>query len=77
MATLDRLLPVFRDVFDDDSITLSAETTADHIKGWDSMAHVNLVVAIEDEFDVAFTAAEAANFKSVGDLVALLEQRLS
>jgi acyl carrier protein len=66
------LTEVFQEVFDDDSITLSADTTADDIEGWDSQAHVNLVVAAETRFGVRFRTAELETLHNVGDFVALI-----
>ncbi|MCI0755763.1 acyl carrier protein [Teichococcus vastitatis] len=66
------LTEVFQEVFDDDGITLSADTTADDIEGWDSQAHVNLVVAAETRFGVRFRTAELETLHNVGDFVALI-----
>ena len=49
------LLPVFRDVFDDRKIKISDSTTSRDIMGWDSLVHINLIAAIEDEFDIKTT----------------------
>ena len=46
----DRLNGVFRDVFDDETITVDAETTANDIDDWDSLEHIRLIAAVEDEF---------------------------
>lgn len=64
-----RLNKVFQEVFDDEYITLSDNTTADDIEDWDSLEHINLVVAIEDEFVLHFDMKEVAQFKNVGDMV--------
>ena len=69
---LAALTQVFRDVFDDDDITLSAETTAEDIPGWDSQAHVNLVVAAETRFGIRFRTAELESLHNVGDFVQLI-----
>ncbi|SDB72042.1 acyl carrier protein [Belnapia rosea] len=66
------LTQVFRDVFDDDDITLSPATTADDIAGWDSQAHVNLVVAAETRFGIRFRTAELESLHNVGDFVQLI-----
>ena len=72
MPTLERLQTIFREIFDDEAITLTRETTPDHIAQWDSMNHVNLIVTIEEEFDVFFSASQAAGFANVGELVDIL-----
>ncbi|WP_043342039.1 acyl carrier protein [Belnapia moabensis] len=66
------LTEVFRDVFDDDDITISAATTAEDIPGWDSQAHVNLVVAAETRFGIRFRTAELEALHNVGDFVQLI-----
>lgn len=72
---------VFRQVFGDDSIVLDDSTTADDIDGWDSMMHINLIIALEKRFRVKFAAAEIAGLKNegqnVGGLVRLLEQKVA
>lgn len=72
---LRRLDVIFQDVLDDDDIRLSETTTADQIDGWDSLNHVRLMISVESEFKVKFSAAELSRLKNVGDLVALLEQK--
>ncbi|WP_043359910.1 acyl carrier protein [Belnapia sp. F-4-1] len=69
------LTQVFRDVFDDDDITLTPTTTADDIPGWDSQAHVNLVVAAETRFGIRFRTAELESLHNVGDFVQLIATR--
>jgi acyl carrier protein len=66
------LTQVFRDVFDDDEIVLSPGTTAEDIAGWDSQAHVNLVVAAEMKFGVRFRTAELESLHNVGEFVQLI-----
>lgn len=75
------LQDVFRQVFGDDEIVLRDTTTADDIDGWDSMMHINLIIAIEKRFGVKFATAEISRMKgedqNVGTLVQLLEHKLS
>jgi acyl carrier protein len=68
MEINEKLTDVFREVFDDDSLTLSDDMTADDVDAWDSMSHVNLILAIEIAFDFEFTQSEIQNFDNVGDL---------
>jgi acyl carrier protein len=82
METLrSELQDVFRQVFDDDEIVVADSTTAADIDGWDSMMHINLIIAIEKRFGVKFAAAEIAGMKAdgqnVGTLVQLLGNKLS
>lgn len=80
-STLTELQDVFRQVFGDDSIVLQDSTTADEIDGWDSMMHINLIIAIEKRFKVKFAAAEIAALKAegqdVGALARLVERKAS
>jgi acyl carrier protein len=68
----ERLTSVFRRVFGDESICLRPEMAADDIEGWDSLTHINLIHAVEQEFKIRFTMSEVARLKNVGDLDALI-----
>jgi len=72
----ERLSRVFQDVFEDDDLTVSPETTPKDIEGWDSLKHVSLVVAVENEFGIAFRSSEVGKFKTAGELAALIERHL-
>lgn len=65
----EKLNEVFQDVFDDDTITVNAQTTADDIEDWDSLEHINLVSAVEKEFGMKFTMAQVVGMKNVGEMV--------
>jgi acyl carrier protein len=69
------LTEVFREVFDDDAIVISPQTTARDIEGWDSQAHVTLIVATEMRFGVRFRTAEFESLKNVGDFVRLIQTK--
>lgn len=71
----EALNEVFRDVFDDESIEVSAETTAEDIEDWDSLEHINLVVAVEKRFDVKFSMGEVTGMKNVGEMVGIILER--
>ncbi len=73
--TLEQLNEVFQDVFEDDDLSVEAQTSAKDIDDWDSLMHVNLVLAVESRFDVRFTSTEVAGLKDVGELVALVEKK--
>lgn len=66
---LNGLNEVFRDVFDDESIVVNDSTTADDIDGWDSLEHINLVLAIEQHFRIKFSMKEVTTFKNVGEMI--------
>ena len=65
---LATMTAIFRDVLDDDDVTLEAETTAADVDDWDSLTHIELVVAIEKKFGIKFTLAEVQGFKNVGEM---------
>jgi acyl carrier protein len=67
---------VFRGVFGDDQLVLSESTTAADVDGWDSLAHLNLIVAIEKRFGVKFATAEISRMKSEGSNVGTLHELL-
>ena len=69
MELLDRLNEIFCEVFDDDDIKITPEMTANDVDGWDSLSHVNLIVAIETKFNIRFNQKELLTFKNVGDLL--------
>ena len=70
---LTKITDVVRDELDEDDIVLTPETKARDVEGWDSLAHVRIVVAVEQEFGVRFDMAEITNLDSVGDLVTLVQ----
>ena len=69
----DRLTEVFIDVFDDEDIHLDDETTAADIEDWDSLTHITLLGAVEDEFGIRFNMRAVQSLKNVGDMVDLIE----
>lgn len=71
-----KLNEIFVDVLDLDEVELTDATTADDIEEWDSLSHVQLVVAIEKAFGVKFTALEIMKWKNVGELVDSIAQKL-
>jgi len=73
--TLQRLVPIFQDVLDDDSLAIDATTTAQDVDGWDSLAHIRLVVSIEKAFSLRFSAAEISALQNVGDMAALIVKK--
>lgn len=73
--TYKKLTKVFREVFDDDSIELTPETTANDIEDWDSIEHINLITAVEDAFGMRFQMREVSGMKNVGEMVQIIESR--
>ena len=69
---IQQLVPIFRDVFSDDEIILSPQITASDIDGWDSLAHIRLVISIEKVLDLSFSADEISEAQNVGEFAALI-----
>jgi len=67
---------VFREFFDDDSLVLRPEMTAQDIDGWDSLANIRLLLTLERKFHIKFSASEVGGLKNVGDLVALIVSKM-
>ena len=72
---ITRLNEVFRDVFDDTTIIVNEKTTSDDIEDWDSLAHINLVAAVENEFCLRFKMREVSSMKNVGDMINIISER--
>ena len=70
-----RLDRVFQDVFDDDSIHVSANTTANDIEDWDSLEHITLISAVEREFRMKFKMGEISSMKNVSEMVSIIASR--
>lgn len=67
-----RLNKVFREVFDDDSIVVNDGTTSADIEDWDSFEHINLIVAVENEFAMKFPMGKILTMKNVGEMVDII-----
>lgn len=70
----ERLNGVFREVFDDDSIVVHDETTSEDIEDWDSFEHINLVVAVEEEFAFKIPMGRVTSMKNVGEMVDIISE---
>ena len=74
------LQEVFRDVFEDEALTISRETNAADIEGWDSVMHIQLMIAIEQQFQIRFATAEISDLKedgrNLGDFIDLLSRKV-
>jgi acyl carrier protein len=77
MDILQELTPIFREVFDDDSIVLTRDTTANDIDAWDSLSHMNMVMAVEVKFKIRFALGELPSLRNVGDLADLVQKKLA
>ena len=71
-----KLDEVFWDVFDDEEIHVKDETTADDIEDWDSLEHINLIVAVEKKFGIKFNMGEVNSFENVGQMMDIILERI-
>lgn len=72
----EQLNQVFRDVFDDEELMVDDSTTADDIEDWDSLEHINLMVAVEKQFGMKFNMGEVTTMKNVGEMVDIILKRI-
>ena len=77
MDTTEQLNALFCKVFDDNDIKITPEMTANDIEEWDSLSHVNLVVAIEKNFKVKFKDSEIIRWKNVGQMIESINAKLA
>ncbi len=74
-AIYAKLTEIFHNVFDDDSLVLRPELTAEDVPEWDSLSHVRLVLAVQKAFSLKLSAAQTANLKNVGELAELVRAK--
>lgn len=76
MDVKNELQEIFRDVFDDGTIVITEETTSKDIESWDSFAQMNLIVAMQKQFNVKFSIKEINSLKNVGEMIELINARI-
>jgi len=70
-----KLTPIFRDVFSEPSLVVRETMTADEVKKWDSLSHINMIYAVEKAFGVKFSIKDARSMKDVGELIQLIKKK--
>jgi len=71
------LTPIFRDMFENETLVLTPELTAANVPEWDSFNHINLIVAVEARLKIKFQTAELESMNTVGRMVDLIEKKLA
>ncbi|MEC5387197.1 acyl carrier protein [Uliginosibacterium sp. H3] len=71
-----RLTGIFQDAFDDDTLVLTPELTAQDVDGWDSIAHIRLALTVEKAFGIKFSAGEVGKLKNVGEFASLIQSKV-
>lgn len=74
-AIYTKLTTIFHDVFEDDSLVLRPELTADDVDDWDSLSHLRMIMTVQSAFGIKLSAAEIGQLKNVGDLAALIQTK--
>jgi len=72
----EKVQQIFRDVFDNQKLTIVDSSTAESIDDWDSLNHINLIVGIEKEFDIKFSLNEVTALKDVGEMINLINHKV-
>ena len=70
-----RLTPIFRDVFNDNTLVVTDKLNAADVATWDSLSNINMIVAVEKAFDVKFSIKDVRNLKNVGELLELIKRK--
>ncbi len=76
MSTLDKIQPIFKDIFDDEDLVVTEETVAADVEDWDSFVQMQIVMAIEEMFGIKFSTDEVTEFKNVGDVVKAIDRHV-
>lgn len=76
MDYLNDLQIIFRDIFDDEELVITRDTTADDIEDWDSLTHMQLIVEIEKKYNIKFTTAEIKKAQNVGEFIDIIKEKM-
>jgi acyl carrier protein len=74
--TLARLQPIFDELFGQESVNLTVDTLSDDIAGWDSAAHVSIIIAVEQEFGIMFDPDEIMDMENIGVMVNVIASKI-
>lgn len=75
MEIIERIEKVLQNVFEDTTITINENTSANDIPAWDSLMHMIVISEIEEEFDLNFSFNEVSEFNTIGDIIACIQKK--
>ena len=75
-ASLEEIRPIFVEVLGDEARSITEKTSATDVEGWDSFAHITIVVAVEEKYNISFTTEELGQMTCVGDFINLLDAKI-
>jgi acyl carrier protein len=75
-SIIEDVQPMFRDILDLPDLQLTRQSNASNVEGWDSLAHVNLVMGIEKRYKIKIALRELQDLKNVGDMADLVQRKL-
>jgi len=76
-AIIKELTPIFADILDQPNLQLDPQSNASNVDGWDSLAHIDLVMAIEKRYRIKFALGELQDLKNLGEMAALIQKKTS
>ncbi|EFR52186.1 acyl carrier protein [Bacteroides hominis] len=74
---MEKIQDIFRDVFDDEELIVADSTSSDDIEEWDSLSHIQLVVAVEKAFGLKLTSKEILSWEDVGEMADAIHAKLA
>ena len=74
---IEKIEPIFKEIFDDEILNINKDSNSDNIDGWDSLNHILLIVGIEKELNIRFSSGEIASYKNVGEMCEAISEKLS
>ncbi len=73
---VSKLNPIFQKIFKDPNISISESTTANDVENWSSLNHMDLIHAVENEFNIKFNLREVIRMDHVGDLIKAIQSKV-
>ena len=74
---IEKIKPIFKDIFDDESLNINENSNSDNVDGWDSLNHILLVVEIENKLKIKFSSGEIASYINVGEMCKAILKKLN